>query len=133
MTYGAVQLLGLGWPIPTLPFGTPSAWLRGRSGTGQTLVWGATLGPGFLTRNPYACMWLAMIALSGSSTTVAALITGAVAGVTHGTARAVGILLNIRRRLTPYEVMSQRLTWKFVDGIALFAAAGLIVPTLIGG
>lgn len=125
--YGITQLTMIPVPVPTLPFGTPSSWLRGRGSRAQAAIWGATLGPGFATRNPYAGMWLAVLALGVIDPVVHASVVGCVAGAGHGFARSVGIALNIRRRATPFEVMAARMHWRLVDGVALIGAAGVIV------
>lgn len=125
--YGATQLLMLGVPVPTLPFGTPSSWLRGRGPRAQIAIWGTTLGPGFATRNPYASMWVAVSALCMIEPASHASLVGAVAGGSHGLARSAGIALNIRRQATPFEVMAARIHWRFVDGAALLGVATILL------
>ncbi len=43
--------LGLSWQVP-------GSWVTGRTAVTQTIIWGACLGPGLMTKNPYAGTWM---------------------------------------------------------------------------
>ena len=82
----------------------PAYWVRGRSEGVKTLIWGAVLGPGFLTRNPFAGFATAagLAFLSGNA-------WGAgIIGAAHVIFRALGILRNQRQSVTPEEAPQAR-------------------------
>ncbi len=84
---------GRRWQVPQTMMISASPWRR-------VLVWGAILGPGFLTRNPYAGfgmlpLGLAAMGLAGSG---AAVALGVGIGLAHGGARAVALLTDLGAR-----------------------------------
>jgi hypothetical protein len=134
LAYGVVESQGLLVGPPSLGWQVPAAWVRRELGLGvQTLVWGFSLGPGILTRNAYASIWLVpvVLALTGSGTT--ALAVGALAGTAHGVGRATGVLRNMQVRgpTSHVAVLGSYATWRAFDGVALFASAGILAGGLI--
>ena len=112
------------------------------------LVWGALLGPGFATRNPYAGFGLLPIAVAAMPGTGAGLAVGAAVGLAHGAARAMALLRDVRDlRLEPasqvlaaagggevtgppagapathLDVLLKTVRWRRIDGGVLLAAA----------
>jgi hypothetical protein len=111
--------LGLTWQVP-------AQWLRGRSATIRTLIWGACLGPGFVTRNPYAGMWVLPLLVALAPNWMAAMLLGIAIGLAHGSSRAVGILRNLSRLeevCAPVMILKQ-MRWRFFDGSVLLLLAG---------
>jgi hypothetical protein len=98
--YGIVETVGLPVWRPTLAWQVPAPWIAGRRAPVQALIWGATLGPGLVARNPYAGMWLLLLLVALYHNSLAALGVGVCIGVAHGLARALGVLNN-RRHLEP--------------------------------
>lgn len=114
-----VQQLGLAWQVP-------AQWLRGRSALAQTLIWGTTLGPGLMTRNPYAGMWLLPILLTISQHFWVNVGIGILIGLAHGSARALGIA-RLHNNLGACEVgitLLMQWRWRVADGCLLLLAAG---------
>jgi hypothetical protein len=131
---------GRGWQVPqTMLIGAP---VRRR-----VLVWGALLGPGFATRNPYAGFGLLPLAVAAMPGTGAGLAAGAAVGLAHGTARAVALIRDVRDlRLEPaspvlataggggvagppagalpthLDVLLKTVRWRRIDGAVLLAA-----------
>ncbi len=62
----------------------------------RVLVWGALLGPGFATRNPYAGFGLLPLVVAAMPGSAAGLALGAAVGLAHGTARAAALLRDVR-------------------------------------
>jgi hypothetical protein len=128
LVYGISETLRFPIRSPSLRWQVPSTWVRHRSSRVRVLVWGAALGPGLLTRNPYAGMWLVPLALALVGDVRTGLACGAAAGAAHGVARAFGLRSNIRsdRGRTDFALVADQLRWKLVDGLALLVAAGII-------
>lgn len=131
--FGVCEVLGFPlWP-PDSKWQVPSQWLEEHSAVVQTLIWGLSLGPGLLTRNPYAGMWLLPFLLTLSHDRLTATGVGIAIGIAHGGARALGILNN-RKNLgascTPYVVLTQW-RWRLADGLALLLAAGGLMVYIV--
>lgn len=118
--------LGLSWQVPR-------QWLYGLPKSIQTLIWGACLGPGIITRNPYAGMWMLPLLLALAPNRITAVELGIAIGFTHGCSRSIGVLKS-RNRLdetcSPIIVIKQ-MRWKFLDGCAMILTAGGLVMYLI--
>lgn len=105
--YGFTELTGsAGLAIPGRRWQVPQTMMINASPPRRVLVWGAILGPGLLTRNPYAGFGLLPIVLAAMSAAVAwgghsgpswrtGLAVGAAIGLAHGSARAIALLRDI--------------------------------------
>jgi hypothetical protein len=101
---------------------------------GGTIVWAGLLGPGLVTRNPYAGMWLLPLLIPLQSSLRLAAIVGAAVGIAHGGTRGVGVLAN-RRNLTSagigiLDLARSQLRWRLADGLALILIGGLVAVRL---
>ncbi len=95
--YGATEVSGRrGLPPPGRSWQVPQTMLIEAPVRRRVLVWGALLGPGFATRNPYAGFGLLPLALASMPGTGAGLAVGAAIGLAHGTARAAALLRDVR-------------------------------------
>ena len=95
--YGATEVSGRrGLPPPGRAWQVPQTMLIDAPVRRRVLVWGALLGPGFATRNPYAGFGLLPLAVASMPGTGAGLAAGAAVGLAHGTARAVALLRDVR-------------------------------------
>ena len=117
------RLLGLLWQVP-------SSWIKGRPAVLQTLIWGTTLGPGLVTKNPYAGMWLLPLLVVLNHNLLMTVAVGAAVGAVHGGARAIGVLRN-RRCIAMdveahYRILNSQTQWQYLDGLALLLAAGAL-------
>lgn len=133
LLYGAVETLSLPVPVPGSRWQVPSTWVRGRSSLTGIAIWGALLGPGLWTRNPYAGMWMVPLALAASSGAAPGALAGAMAGAAHGAVRAAGILAETNRRdasSVPERLIARQYRWRYVDGALLLFAAGSFVSAL---
>ncbi len=133
VTYAAVHGLAetLDLPIraPGLEWQVPSSWLRGRGPSARLAIWGATLGPGLFTRNPFAGMWFALFALATIDGARFGAAAGAAVGVAHGVARALGILANQAHQDSPrlpWLMMITQMRFRLGDGLGLLFAAGMV-------
>jgi hypothetical protein len=130
MLHGLAETLDLRLDAPGINWQVPSSWLRGRRLAAHVAIWGTTLGPGLVTRNPYAGMWFILFALAAVDRPELGAVIGAIVGVVHGTARALGILANHADRYSPelpWRMMITQMRVRLADGIGLLAAAGAIV------
>ena len=102
--YGAVEVSGRrGLPPPGRRWQVPQTMLLGAPPRRRVLVWGAVLGPGLLTRNPYAGFGVLPLAAAAMGGPAAGLALGAAMGAAHGTARAAALLRDVRE-LRPMAV-----------------------------
>jgi len=106
--YGVLEITGRrGLPTPGRQWQVPQSMLIDAAPRRRVLVWGAILGPGFLTRNPYAGFGLLPLAVAAMPGTLGAgagavagiragLALAAAIGLAHGTARALALLRDLR-------------------------------------
>jgi hypothetical protein len=95
--FGALELSGRrGLPPPGRGWQVPQTMLIEASPRRRLLVWGALLGPGFATRNPFAGFGLLPLAVAAMPGPAPAVALGAAAGLAHGAARAVALLRDVR-------------------------------------
>jgi hypothetical protein len=113
-------------PSPGTRWQVPQAMVIGVSRWRRMLVWGSILGPGFLTRNPYAGFGLLPIAVATAGGVRSAALLGAVIGLAHAAGRALALLRDARPRLAAPDPMALVLTsmrWRTLDGYALLVIA----------
>lgn len=130
--YGPLEALMLPLRAPGMQWQVPATWVTGRPQLRQELTWSLILGPGFVTRNPYAGFWLALILLPAFVEPLTCAAVGAAIGGAHGLTRAVGILRNMRcsSSTSHLAVMSQGIRWRYLDGLYLVLVLGLLLPSV---
>jgi len=79
-----IQTLMLPISVPTVRWQVPSGWMNRRTSAAQVVIWGASLGPGLITRNPYASMWLLPLLLPLIGDWHLGVTVGIIAGGSHG-------------------------------------------------
>jgi len=95
--YGATEVSGRrGLPPPGRSWQVPQTMLIEAPVRRRVLVWGALLGPGFATRNPYAGFGLLPLVVASMPGTGAGLAVSAAVGLAHGTARAAALVRDVR-------------------------------------
>ena len=95
--YGATELAGRGGLSPPgRLWQVPQTMLIDAPPRQRVLVWGALLGPGFATRNPFAGFGLLPLAVAAMPGIGPAVALGAAIGLSHGTARASALLRDVR-------------------------------------
>jgi hypothetical protein len=125
--FGLLEAIGIPFRPLGPPWQVPAQWLKGRSSVIQTLIWGIVLGPGFVTRNPYAGMWLLLVLLPLQASFAALVVAGCAIGITHAATRVGGVIYNHRHPDTGalLTVLAQT-RWRIADGMLLvFVAGGL--------
>jgi len=126
LIYGAAEITGR--PILRAPgtgWQVPQAMLLGARPARRVLVWGALLGPGLATRNPYAGFGALPLAVAAVRGPLAGLAAGAAVGAAHGTARAAALLRDVR------ELSAQRPPGRVPSDPAM-AASALPGPAMAG-
>jgi len=129
LVFGIAETFGLPLRAPSFAWQVPAQWIKERSPMAQTAMWGALLGPGLVTRNPYAGMWLLPLLTVLNHNLLTALVIGMIVGVAHGGARALGVLSNRRQMDMNYShlmILGAQLRWKYRDGLALLLVAGAL-------
>lgn len=126
--FGIAEVMWLRLSPPSSGWGVPARWVRGRGMPSRTVIWGTLLGPGLVTKNPYAGMWLLPLLMWSAPTAAAGAVVGLGAGLAHGSMRAWGVRSNARHGRGGHAIMLRQLYWRYVDGaVLLFAAAALAV------
>ena len=94
-------------------------------------VWGSILGPGFLTRNPYAGFGLLPLVVAAAgrapgTPVIGTAVLGAAIGLAHGTGRALALLRDSRPQAQPdpMRLVLTSMYWRKSDGYALLVIAG---------
>jgi len=139
--YGVAEIAGLGrlaapgrrWQVPQTMMIDASPWRR-------VLVWGALLGPGFATRNPYAGFGLLPIAVAAmaASHPGAAVVLAAAIGLAHGGARAAALLKDIAMppaqpdAAGQLDLLLRTVYWRRLDGAMLLAVAATATAASVG-
>jgi hypothetical protein len=132
--YGMIEVtdrLGgrLRLPPPGTRWQVPQEMVKGVSRWRRIGVWGSILGPGFLTRNPYAGFGLLPVAVATAGGVRAAALLAAAIGLAHATGRALALLRDARPRPAaappdPMRLVLTSLRWRTLDGVVLLAIAG---------
>lgn len=129
--YGLIELAGRrGLAVPGRRWQVPQSMMINASPRRRILVWGAILGPGFLTQNPYAGFGLlpvAVAAMRAAGTGACLALAGAI-GLAHGTARAAALLRDVTRSAPAtatdhLDLLVKTIYWRRFDGAALLAVA----------
>lgn len=134
--YGLVEALGgRSLRAPGRRWQVPSHWVRGVSPWRRVAVWGAVLGPGFLTRNPYAGFGLLPIVVAAAGSLRLGVTLAAVLGFLHGLGRALALLRDVHNVSTfdYMESVKRSMYWRTADGAALLVAAGLALSSIAVG
>jgi hypothetical protein len=137
--YGVIELSGRAGPrAPGSNWQVPQRMLVGAGPRRRVLVWGLYLGPGFLTRNPYAGFGMTVVLVGCAARPLAGLLVAAGAGAAHGSGRALALLRDARlrdarlrdapaRAAEPFELLLTSLRWRTIDGLALLVVAGAAI------
>ncbi len=132
--FGVCETLALPAQAPSLTWQVPAHWVEKRSATVQSLIWGASLGPGLVTRNPYAGIWLLPLLLALNQNLLIAAGVGIAIGIAHGGARALGVVRNrtcIEATQAHLLILGEQWRWKYLDGLALLLAAGALAADML--
>lgn len=131
--YGLVEATGRpGLPPPGRTWQVPERWVRDGPQWRRTVVWGSLLGPGLVTRNPYAGFGLLILAVASVGDLRDGVALSAVLGFLHGLGRAVALLRAVRDAASADYMQSiiESMRWRAIDGAALLAVTGLAMTTL---
>lgn len=131
--YGLIEVSGLAWPpAPGRRWQVPQGLVIATGDRRRLLIWGAVLGPGWLTRNPYAAFGLLPLLVLGAGDVIEAMVLAALIGVAHGAGRAAALLRDARAPAPdPFALLLRSVRWRVTDGFALLVAAGAAL--VVGG
>lgn len=125
LVFGVLETLTLPFRQLSSSWQVPAQWLIGRSARAQTLIWGAALGPGLVTRNPYAGIWLLPVVLTINHSFLFDVGFGLLIGAAHGTARAFSILRTSRNPdADGLRIVLTQWRWRVADGFLLLLGGG---------
>jgi hypothetical protein len=131
--YGLTEATGRpGLPPPGRAWQVPARWVDNAPKWRRTLLWGSLLGPGFVTRNPYAGFGLLTLAVASVGDLRAGIALAAAVGLLHSTGRALALLRDVRDIASAdyLQAVMRSLRWRALDGLGLLAAAGIAVMTI---
>lgn len=138
LSYGAAEISGASWPpAPGRRWQVPQHLVIGASRGRRVLTWGAILGPGFLTRNPYAGFGMLPLLVAASARTAggslaAAAGLAALTGAAHAAGRALALVRDgASRPDDPIVLLLRSMRWRTADGYALLVIAGAAVTASI--
>ena len=136
--YGAAEINGaVRPPAPGRNWQVPQHLLIGASTRRRVWIWGSILGPGFLTRNPYAgfgalTLLVAAAARLAAGSVAAGVCVAALIGAAHGGGRAVALLRDSAIRPDdPLVLLLRSVRWRMADGYVLLVAAGAALVTAV--
>jgi hypothetical protein len=124
--YGVIEASGrLVLAAPGSRWQVPQTMVQGVPPWRRIGVWGSILGPGFLTRNPYAGFGLLPIAVAAAGGVRAAVILATAIGLAHGTGRALALLRDARPGASadPMRLVLISMYWRRLDGFWLLVIA----------
>ena len=129
--YGLIEASGMARPAaPGRSWQVPQDLLLGGSGGRRVVLWGAILGPGLLTRNPYASFGMLVVLAAAVGGLPAGVWVAALIGATHASGRALAVLRDsARQQNEPFALLLRSLRWRVLDGMALLAVAGAAIVT----
>jgi hypothetical protein len=129
--YGVVEASGMVRPAaPGRRWQVPQDLLVGGRGRRRVVLWGAILGPGLLTRNPYASFGLLVVLAAAAGGLPAGVWVAALIGAAHASGRAFAVLRDSARpQDEPFALLLHSLRWRVLDGMALLAVAGAAIVT----
>jgi hypothetical protein len=125
--YGIVEVAGRPRPAPPgMAWQVPSPWVLDVPRWRRAVVWGALLGPGFATRNPYAGFGVLPLGLAAVGNVRSGVAVAAGIGIAHGGGRALALLRDVRRVTTADYLQSvlRSMYWRTFDGFALLVVSG---------
>lgn len=129
--YGLIEASGMARPAaPGRRWQVPQDLLLGGSGGRRVVLWGAILGPGLLTRNPYASFGMLVVLAATIGGLPAGVWVAALIGAAHASGRAFAVLRDsARQQNEPFALLLRSLRWRVLDGLALLAVAGAAIVT----
>lgn len=128
--YGPVEAIRIsGLPPPGSRWQVPQSLVAGVSRRRRILIWGAILGPGLATRNPYAGFGLLPLVVAALGSIGTGAFAAAAMGIAHGTGRALAMLRDTRRiDGTEYlQSILRSMYWRTLDGVVLLLIGGIAV------
>jgi hypothetical protein len=132
ISYGLLESTGRARPSPPgSGWQVPSAWVRGVSPSRRMWVWGALLGPGLATRNPYAGFGMLVLATAAVGSLRDSVLVAVAIGIAHAAGRAAGLLRDVRVIGTGdyMQLVVATMYWRVFDGYALLVIGGLALVT----
>jgi hypothetical protein len=133
LCYGLLELSGRAWPPPPgRRWQVPQELVIATGDRRRVLIWGAILGPGWLTRNPYAGFGLLPLLCLSAGDIAGAVVLAALIGAAHGCGRALALLRDARSAPSePFALLLMSVRWRTTDGFALLLVAGTALA--VGG
>jgi hypothetical protein len=134
LLYGLTEVSGGRRPVaPGRAWQVPQDLMIGAGSRRRLLTWGLILGPGFLTRNPYAGFGILPLLVASAGSVRTGLALAAAVGTAHGAGRALALLRDAASPAgDPFTLLLSSLRWRRLDGLLLLAVAATAIICLPG-
>ena len=133
--YGVLETAGRAVPpAPGSTWQVPSSWVRNVSGWRRIMVWGAMLGPGFITRNPYAGFGLLVLVVAAAGSIHNGVPLAAAIGLAHAAGRFLALIRDTHQPNTAagyLQVVLRNMRWRMADGYALLLIGGIALAVCV--
>jgi hypothetical protein len=132
--YGLIETSGrTGLRPPGRHWQVPSRWVDNVPRWRRIITWGALLGPGFATRNPYAGFAMLLLVVCSVGGIRSGVALAAALGLLHSLARATALLRDARRGAANdyLDLIARSMRWRTIDGLALLTVAGTATVTIV--
>ena len=135
-TFGVIETREVAIWAPASSWQIPSSFVIGVSRRRKLLVWGSILGPGFVTRNPYAGFTVLPLAVGAMGSPGYGVALGVAVGTAHGAARAIaaardGQLIIDDVQYSQLNAVIRKMRWRVLDGLVLLLIVGLAAAALV--
>lgn len=132
--YGLAEISGRSrLAVPGRNWQVPQDMMIGAGSRRRLAVWGLILGPGFLTRNPYAGFGMLPLLVASAGSAGAGIAMAALIGIAHGSGRGLALLRDAASPAgDPFGILLRSLRWRRLDGLALLIVAVVAVVCVHG-
>jgi hypothetical protein len=134
LLYGLAEVSGASRPAaPGRAWQVPQDMMIGAGSRRRLLTWGLILGPGFLTRNPYAGFGVLPLLVASAGSLRAGIALAAAVGIAHGAGRALALLRDAASPADdPFTLLLSSLRWRRLDGLLLLMVAATAIACVPG-
>lgn len=130
---GFLEVAGRYAPIFSSTWQVPSSWVSGKTYWLRCLIWGAFLGPGFVTRNSLAGTWLLVASLIPLTHAfgMPTFLMGGMIGVGQSSGRVAGITRQILGgRIDHMKGIIRQMRARRIDGLVLVLLGATLIASL---
>jgi hypothetical protein len=132
--YGFIEATSRrGLPAPGRQWQVPAKWVINVPARRRIMVWGALLGPGFATPNPYAAFGLLPLLIASMGRVSEGVAVAVTVGLLHSASRAMALFRDVRDIDSADYMHSvlKSIHWRTIDGLELLVVTGVAIMVLL--